>query len=381
MPNDLQELMDTVIMPGALPVLREACSMPALINRDVSATPVEQFGTVRVPLPQNMGAAQDVNTSTGTTSTDLDDLKVDVKLDKWKYKQFEMTDKEAQEVAVSGVLPSAMSDSVRSLAEAMNLDIMALYKEVPYFFGTAGTTPSDADAIANVRKVLSRNKVANADRRLVLDPDAEAKFLVAFKDADKTGTTETLRNAALGRLYGFDTFADQSIPVHAAGSQGGQTGLAVNGAVAAGATTMNADGAHAATATLKAGDVFTVANVKGQFVVTADRTAATSAFTGITFSPAAPVGGFADNAAITVAGSHTANLAFHRDFATLAIRPLAEEARSESSTISIATDPVSGIPLRLETWRDPWKKKRIWCFDVLYGVKLLRAELAARLLG
>jgi hypothetical protein len=35
----------------------------------------------------------------------------------------------------------------------------------------------------------------------------------------------------------------------------------------------------------------------------------------------------------------------------------------------------------LETWRDPKFATRYWRFDVLYGYKLLRPELACRLRG
>ena len=63
-----------------------------------------------------------------------------------------------------------------------------------------------------------------------------------------------------------------------------------------------------------------------------------------------------------------------------AARTLANE-ESDSSTISVATDPITGIPLRLETWRKPEVATRFWRFDILYGVKTLRKAMAARLHG
>ena len=103
------------------------------------------------------------------------------------------------------------------------------------------------------------------------------------------------------------------------------------------------------------------------------------------FNPAAPTGGFADDAANTViedgaASDYAINIAFHRNAFMFAARTLDNE-QSENSTISVATDPVTGIPLRLETWREPKVATRFWRFDILYGVKTLRPELAARLHG
>jgi hypothetical protein len=42
-------------------------------------------------------------------------------------------------------------------------------------------------------------------------------------------------------------------------------------------------------------------------------------------------------------------------------------------------DPLTGLPLRLEIRRQ--HKQTVWEFDVLYGVKLIRAALASRIAG
>ncbi len=378
MANDLQELMDTEIMPVALPVLREACVMPALIYRDLDKKAQKKNGTIRVPLPQNMGEADDMNPITGSTSTDLDDSHTDVKLDQWKYKQFQMTDREMKESLTSGILPSAAEDSIKALANSIDLCLLNLHRDIPYHYGTPGITPSDKASLIGVRKVLQKNLCPPGMRSLLFDVEAEAAMLELFSDADKTGSTEALREASLGRLFQFETYSDQMVPSHIAGSFQSESPL-VNGEVLAGATIMNIDGG-AGTETINVGDRFTVAGVEGQFVFKSNATASSGAIAGIEFYPAAP-SSFADNAAITIVGSHTPNIAFRYDAFALAMRPLADGTESESSTISIAVDTVSGIPLRLETWRESGKATRFWRFDCLFGVKTLRPELASILLG
>lgn len=389
MANDLQDLMDTLIMPAALPVLREACVMPALVSTDFGAEAAEQNAVIRVPLPQDLGEADDMNTDTGSAATALNDAKVDIVLDKWKYKQFSMTDKEMREAMTSGVLPSAADSAVKALANAVDKELVALYKDIPYASGTAGTTPSSSDDIVAVRTVLQRNLVPLQNRRLVLDINAEAKFISLYADAAKTGTTEALLEASLGRKFGFETFADQLMPRHTIGTAAAEETGAVKGAVLAGATSMVADG-FTGTNTLKKGDIFTVADVNyddgtaRQFVVTKDAACVAGEVT-IEFYPAAPVGGFPNDKGLNFVEpssgtSYAINLAFHRNAFMFAARTLTGES-SEASTISVATDPVTGIPLRLETWRDPAKATRHWRFDILFGTRTLRPELAARMHG
>jgi len=370
--------MNTLILPAALPVLRENSKMAALVNRDLDIAAKEKNATIRVALPQNMGTADDMNTSTGSTSTDLEDPKVDVVLDKWKYKQFQMNDKEMRESLASGILPSAAEAAIKSIANQIDADLLALYKDVPFHAGTAGTTLSSADTIIAARKLLQANNVPLGDRRLVIDVEAEAALLSLFKDYDKIGDTLALNEASLGRRFGLDIYADQLVPSHTKGTVA-LAAAAINGAVAAGAQSAIL-ASTGASATIKKGDIFTVADVTGQYVVTADVTASGGGAATIAFYPPAPVGGFPDTKVLTFKASHRSNLIFHKDAFCLAMRTLQDEA-SESSTVSSAVDPVSGIPLRLETWRDPKLSTRFWRFDVLYGVKTLRPELAGRLLG
>lgn len=378
--NELQDLMDTLIMPAALPVLREACVMPALVATDFGVDAREQFETIRVPLPADMGEADDFNPATGSTSTALKPGKVDIQLDKWKYKQFQMNDREMRESITSGVLPTAAEGAIKSIANGINIDLWNLYKDVPYFAGQAGQTPDSKDHIVAARKVLQNNLCPPGDRRLVLDTDAEAEFLLLFSDVDKTGSTEALIQASMGHKFGFDTFADQLAVSHTAGTYA--AAAQINADAAAGAGLIALKGGSG-TQTLKKGDVFNIDGIVTPFVVLED-SAASGGVISVAIWPKLPSAVVA-NTAVTIVkpgsgNQYAINLAFHRDAFMFAARSLATE-QSENSTISVAVDPVTGIPLRLETWREPGKATRFWRFDILYGVKTIRRELATRLHG
>ncbi len=75
----------------------------------------------------------------------------------------------------------------------------------------------------------------------------------------------------------------------------------VNGAVAAAATTMAIDGGSG-TETVKKGDTFRVAGVVGVYEFTKDAVAVSGAIAVAEFTPAAPTGGFGNDAAITFLG-------------------------------------------------------------------------------
>ena len=89
----------------------------------------------------------------------------------------------------------------------------------------------------------------------------------------------------------------------------------------------------------------------------------------------------AAEAAVTVTPSHVVHLAFHRDAFALAMRPLSAGTQDLSlgNQILSMTDAETGISLRLEISRQ--YKQTVWEFDVLWGVKLVRPELAVRIAG
>ena len=142
----------------------------------------------------------------------------------------------------------------------------------------------------------------------------------------------------------------------------------------AGESTVNIDDTSLS-GTVVIGDLFTVAGDTQVYTVTANATAATNAIAGMAFTPTSQVA-WADDAVITFKASHTANLAFHRDAFALVTAPLESGGMGDIMSIQ---DPVTGLILRLEQRRD--YKQTTWEFDILYGVKTVRPELAARILG
>ena len=293
---------------------------------------------------------------------------------------FHMTDKELMDLDRNAhFVPMQMSEAVRALANSINGTVHNQYEGIFGFTGTAGTTPfaSNVASATGARKVLNEQLCPRENRRMVLDFDAEANALALadFQRVNEAGDSGPKLEGQLGRKFGFDTYTDDGVVTHTAGGSG--TPLA-NGALAVGDTSVDIDG-MSGTSGLVVGDIITFAGHDQTYAVTVAGTTSSGAQT-VTVSPALKAI-VADNAAVTVKADHVVNLAFHRDAFALAMRPLAAGTIADAygNNIISMTDPVSGLSMRLEVSRQ--YKQVVYELDALWGVKLIRPELATRIAG
>lgn len=378
MANNLAAVIPQILAQGLI-ALRGATVMPRLVNTDYANEARQKGDTIDVPIPSAI-AVQDVAPSNTAPATgDTTPTKVQIPLDRWKEAPFQLSDKDMAE-SIRGIIPMQVSEAVKALGNQVNKDLFSLYKGVYGYAGTAGTTPfaSDVSAATSTRKVLNKQLAPLDPRRMVLDPDAEANALGlrAFQDTSWRGDEAGIIQGQIGRKLGFDFFMDQAAPSHTAGTLSGVT---VSGAHAVGVKSITvATAATTGSVALKQGDVITIAGDSQTYAVAADATVGagtTGTVTIVNGLAVATTGG----EAVSVKASHAVNLGFHRDAFALAVRPLEAEGNGLGNLIQSAVDPVSGLALRLEVSRE--HKRTRWSFDILYGVKLVRPELAARLAG
>lgn len=377
MPNTL--LTPSIIAREALMVLRNNLVFGDLVHRDYSQEFTAKIGdTVTIRKPATF-EAKEFNEATGIEVQTVTEGSTTVKLDKHLDVSFEITSKELS-LSLDDFSEQVMVPAMQPFAQKIDEYLAGLYADIPYFSGTAGTAPSTAADIANCGKVLNINKAPMTNRHIVIDPVAQANLIVldSFMEVDKAGTNEALRNAALGRLLGFDTYMDQNVKAHTKGNLAAGTGqkITVKGAVAAGAVQMTLDddtsAGSALAGKLAKGDVLLIGDKP--YTVTKAATAADGEIA-VDFYPASP--GFADNDEVTVIANHTANLAFHKNAFALVTRPLAlPMGTSQAEYVSH-----DGLGIRVVQDYDISKKKDVISLDMLCGVKTLTPELACRLLG
>ncbi len=375
MANTLTAIVPKILAMGLL-ALRELCVMPRLVNADYSRDAAKFGSTIDVPLPTAQTVTDVSPSNTPPAPANTTPTVAQIPLNKWKKTNFFLTDKDMKEIDRNqSFYPMQVSEAVRALANKVNAEIFAEYTGVYGYVGTAGTTPFGSavtDAI-NLRKALNQQLCPADNRRGVLSFDAEANALAlaAFSNFEQTGDMAVKIEGKIGRKFGVDWYADNVVPTHTAGTASGT--LINSSGVAVGDTSVAID---TGTGTFVVGDIFTVAGDSQTYVVTA-AVADVSAGT-LAFLPAAKVA-WANNAAVTRKASHVVNLGFHRDAFAFANRPVADVEFKGGNMLEQMTDPMTGISLALEISRQ--HHQTVWEFSILYGVKLVRPELAVRLAG
>ena len=356
--------------------LNETIVFPNLMAQDISGDYVNGKGdTVLAQLPYYFSATE-FDEAAGVSAQDIQQNTVPVTLDKIADATVEWGAIEGATRMGENKLNKILEGMATAIAEKINDDGAGLYADIPYFTGAAGTTPDGVDDFASARKLLNKNKCPKANRCIVWNDDADAAMiqLDAFKNAAASGSTAALREASLGRVYGFENYSSQGLKFHATGITGG-TAVKVNGAVAEGATKLSIDGTTL-TGKLVKGDLMQIDGK--QYVVTKDSAAAaTNAIADIEIYPAAPAA-IADNKDVTLIAGHAANMAFHRDAFAFVTRPLLAPADKESYTTGVSNSP---IQLRVVRGYDMKFKKDMLSMDILYGYKTLCPQMAAVILG
>jgi hypothetical protein len=272
------------------------------------------------------------------------------------------------------------SEAIKALANYVNAYLLNLGSSFYSVVGTPGTTPfaSDTSVVTAARKALNKQLAPLTDRRLVIGPDAEANALglPAFQYYMYSGDKGTMQDGQLGRKFGFDISVDQQVGSFTASAVTAGA-LTVNGVNPAGSQTLSLAKASN-TMTLAPGDVLTIAGNPQQYVVTGPASLTAGANTNVAIYPGlatATVGG----ELVSVIGSHVMNLAFHRDAIAFASRPLTDSAEGLGNQILSASDPVSGLSLRLEVSRE--HKRTRFSYDILFGAAVVRRELGCRVAG
>ena len=296
---------------------------------------------------------------------------------------------------------------ISQLASSIDADVATAYQSIGNTVGTPGTTPSTSLVLLQAQQKLNEAASTMSPRYATVNPAANAGLVEGMKGLFSPTDTisKQFRNGMMGTgVLGFDEVnMSQSIKQHTTGTRSTTDTILVNGAVSTqGATTITMDGGTGS-ATIKIGDVFTVANVYAvnpqtrestgslqQFVCTATNTASGGAFTSVAVSPAmytsanalATIDSFpADNAAVTFVGTastqYPQNLVYHKDAITFATADLLLPQGVDMAARAVH----NGISLRVVRQYDINNDRMPCRIDVLYGYSTIRPQMACRIWG
>ena len=296
---------------------------------------------------------------------------------------------------------------ISQLASSIDADVANAYKSIFATVGTPGTVPSTSLVLLQAQQKLNEAAAVMSPRYATVNPAANAGLVEGMKGLfNPTDTvSRQFKNGMMGTgVLGFDEVnMSQSIKVHTTGTRSTTDTILVNGAVSTqGQATISIDGGTGS-ATVVAGDVFTIAGVYAvnpqtrestgslqQFVCTATTTASSGAWTSIPISPAiytstsalATVDSFpADNAAVTFVGTastgYPQNLIYHKDAITFATADLVLPTGVDMAARAVH----NGISLRIIRDYDINNDRMPCRIDVLYGFSTIRPQMACRLWG
>lgn len=382
MANTLTGLIPT-IYTGLDVVSRELIGFIPNVTRDATADAGAVNQTVRSPVAPAT-VLEDI--TPGATPADSGDQTVgyaDVTITKSKAAPIRWTGEEQLSVSQFGqynrILADQFAQAFRALANAVEVDIGLLYKKSSRAYGAAGTTPfgtaADLSDLAQINKILDDNGAPATGRVMIVGSSAranlEGKHSELFKVNESGDAGAMLRQRQMRQLQGFAMGYSAGIAAHTKGT--GASYLSNNASgYAVGATSIAVD---TGSGTVLAGDVATFAGDTDKYVVGTALSAGSLALNAPGLRAA-----LADNVAMTVGDSYTANLAFSQNAIVLATRvPAMPEGGDDADDVMLVTDPVSGLVFQVAMYRQ-YRRVKIEV-GLAWGVACVKSEHLATLLG
>jgi hypothetical protein len=402
-----------IIAAEAIRVLDNNCVMGNLVYRGYEEEFSKKINGYTVGETISVRRPTDFTVRDGATASiqDVVEGKFSIAVDKQKGVDFKFTSSDLT-LQIGQLSERVIKPAMVQLANQIDRDVAALYKDVWNWVGTAGQTINSFTDFAKAPERLDLGAVPQDDRSAVLSPTDQWGMLgsqtsLYMQDVAK----DAYRRGKLGMIGNIDTYSSQNVQTHTGGTRDNTTPL-VKGASQTtnwatskdtGTMTLNTDGWDASV-TIKQGDVFTIDGVYAvnpvtkvtlphlqQFVVKADATAnaTTTSTTTLTISP--PIitsGAFQtvsaapdDDATVTVVGSastgYAQNMVFHKNAFSLVMVPMV----APPGAVDVARKSYNGYSVRVIPYYDGTNDASNWRLDVLYGVKTVDARLATRLSG
>lgn len=288
----------------------------------------------------------------------------------------------ANTVGAELALQQMYKQAIRKMVNKIEVHIAtAAYKGASRAVGTAGTTPfaSNYNLVNELRQILEDNGTPMDDAMLSLIISTTAgtnlRNLSTLTKVNESGSDSPLRRGELLNIGGFSIKSSAGVQLH---TKGAATGTLINGAEAIGQTTLTYDTMTVNTTGIKEGDIITHASDStNKYVV---KTGSTSTTGDIVINYPGLLVAAADNAAITVGNSYTANVGFHKSAIELAMRPVAQPPGGDAGEeIATLTDEVTGLSFSARLYKG-YGINQIKLMSFI-GVKVWKPEFVATLIG
>jgi len=288
----------------------------------------------------------------------------------------------AEQVAVSSGGPGyqnlrtgQIAQAIRALVNEVETDIAtAGLANASRAFGTAATTPfgtaNDYTAASNLHKILADNGAPLSDKQLVISTATGVNLRGKQATSQNSLDDSLLRQGVLQDINGF--MIRESAGLGAAFTKGTGASYVVNGATAAGATSVVL---KTGSGTVLAGDIVTIGGFN--YVV---KTGVAAAGTIVINAPGL-MAAAADGDTVTLIGNRSqAGLAFDRGAILLATRVPDAPAEGDLAILSeLITDPRTGLVFDVRVY--PGNRMITVSVGLAWGVSVIKPAHSALLIG
>ena len=402
MANNL--LTPDMILREAQFILHQKLNFVGNIIRDYDDSFANEGGkignTLRIRMPLQYATGTGATMATGT-GADSQETQVTLTVNSQRHVPMRFTSNELT-MKVEDFSSRHIEPAMAILAAKIENDAFNMVDEVAQAVN-AGTAVAFSE-IMEGRTKLANSLAPSQDRYAILDPQANADLVGELKGLFHDGMEikRQYKDGMMGRTAGFDFFENTLIDGHTCGAAAGAVTpyYLTNSATAqvGSYTNMNSMSliVDTGTATVKEGDVFTIADVNRvhpesktdtgelmQFTVLADFTGAGT----ITVSPAIIAtgpyqnctNGAANDKQLTFIGTASTafkqSLLFQKGFAVMGTADLVMPNGVDFKARRV----YDGISMRLIRDYDIVKDRILCRIDVLYGYKVLRPQLACKI--
>ena len=367
-----------VVAKLAIPALLKNWVFAGLVHRDYSKEFKKVGNSVRIRKPATFTAIEFDGDLEGEWQT-IQETYVDVLMDTVLTVPIEFTQVE-QSLDIVNFNLQVVEPAMQALAQKVDEKLALKYKDIPYYHDITETDQGTILAsVLGARKVQNDLKVPfDKPRYAVMSPLTTATLLAldAFRDLDKVGDTKALKEASIGRRFGYEFFENQNIQTHATHTSitddnAGTAAISLKGVTSMLVSALGADG------TIYKGTCFSIDGDNTQYVVTADAAISGNTAT-INFYPALVVATPLGSEVVTFKKTVTTskeNLMFHRNAFSLVTAPMAPPIGGATG----ATQTYKGLAINVVySYQHGKFQNRMTC-SILCGFKTLTPELAVRL--
>lgn len=360
----------TLVAQEALLALESRLAASGLVYRGVERdfnTPRAKGDTINVKVPATFASKQFVS---ATSAQNVTESSVAVKLDTIADVTVDITSQEMT-LSIDDLSKQVIQPAAYAIAEQIESNVLGALVAGAGLSETKTSTAVIGD-LGKLSKALDKKKVAKSERYLFLAPKHQYEYVAldVIIGFDKSQNSGALREAEIGRVFGFETFGSTQMPDTDAATAGTAASYSVAGT--AGASVVAITSMSGATVTVKTGDKFVYDNHVYTFA--ADGTGDTSAIASIAITPAL-------HKTFTAASAFLVNkpfsVGFHKSALTLAVAQ--QELPLGGAVGAIAYSP-SGLAVRVVYGYTQSSKTNNISIDVLYGIKVLDANRIVKMI-